>query len=246
MSILVGKSYQDIRLDGATELILTPKFTGPIRPGALKGLVKIRFHDEYNCELEPGVITDEVTTLVLGKGYKHKLGPDVLPASTKVYLHDDNREFAPSDRPFVLYRFSGDGTIDFTSNEHANVNLHPAKYATPDRSFYQHLEKVMDGVILWTMHITPKALVAPVTKSVAVVEPVIEPVSEPNTAPEPATVPLAASEPIIAPVPEPVSDIEALRQELAQANLKIDALTATFDQRFNDLKKLILATGGFL
>ena len=232
-TMTAGKSYQQINVpEGALEFSLPKGFQGPIRPGTFKGVTKIRFNDEFVCELEPGVITDEVVTLILGKGYRHKLGPNVLPASTKVYVYADNRDFTPTDRSFALYITHGTGEmIHFYEDdeEEWTIDEHPTHRTNPMSTRNdQFIEVVMMGIKLWTIHVTPKVLVIAEPACLASVETVIEPVVES----------------VIESVSESVSEVQAMHQELAQANLKIDALTVALNQGFSDLKKLILATSG--
>ena len=160
MAITVGRTYAELNINTeTTEIILPENFNQSIRPGSIPSHVKaIRFNDQFNQELEPGVITDSITTVILGTGYKYALTPSTAPPSTKVYIHDFNREFAPTNRPFILYRKRNGGNIEWTEEEHAKwASSHPRGSACNPK---QTCERVM-GIDLWTCHVTHKSIAPP-------------------------------------------------------------------------------------
>lgn len=117
--IAVGKTYQQVTIEEGTKNVTLPKdFTGPISPGAFPSSVRsVAIPKGFNTELEPGVITDTIKYLYLGEGYKHHIKPGTMPASTKIYIFDANREYAPLDRPFYLWRNTGTGNIEFSEDD---------------------------------------------------------------------------------------------------------------------------------
>ena len=156
MTITVGKTYAELNINTETTAVTLPEgFNQSIRPDSIPAHIKaIHFNDQFNCELEPGVITESITTVILGVGYKYALTPDTVPASTKIYIHDFNREFAPTDRPFVLYRKRNGGNITWTDEEHVKwASSHPRGNSGNPK---QACETVM-GIELWTCHVTLKS-----------------------------------------------------------------------------------------
>ena len=162
MAITVGKTYAELNIMAETTAVTLPEgFNQSIRPGSIPTHIKaIRFNDQFNQELEPGVITEGITHIILGVDYKYALTASTVPASTKIYIHDFNREFAPTDRPFVLYRKRNGGNITWTDEEHVKwASSHPRGNSGNPK---QACETVM-GIELWTCHVTLKA--APVSSN---------------------------------------------------------------------------------
>ena len=210
--ITVGKTYQQVTIKtGNRNVVLPEDYVGPISPGAIPSFVEsIVFPKEFNAELEPGVITDTVKYLYLDTGYRHHIKPGTIPTSTKLFINDRNRKYAPLDRPFYLWRISGDGNIRFTEADKSKWDcLMRKKGKEPEQSGHQAL----DWMWIWAS-----------TEITARLNVETEPETKPGTVPEPTDslvdIGLAAV----------AVNLTLVTRVLADLNSKIEALSKRVDE----------------
>ena len=147
-TIAVGKTYVDIVINpDVTDVSLPNDFDQPIRPGTFGPNVKALFTGHaFTHKLEPGVIHDSITHLVLGESYRHPIKSESIPSTVEnLYIFDTNRDLAPTDRPFYLYRKYVTGRCFFTPQEEQ-------KWAIGLPSYYI----ISTGAHIWTYLITLK------------------------------------------------------------------------------------------
>ena len=130
-TITVGKSYADIVISpNMTHISLPNNFDQPIKPGTFGPNVKALFTGHaFAHELEPGVIHKGITHLVLGESYRHPIKPESIPGTVKnLYIFEENRNSAPTDRSFYLYRKYNTGPCGFTVSERQKWTIGSASY----------------------------------------------------------------------------------------------------------------------
>ena len=101
MAINIGPTYTDITIEPNTISLDLDEVTGSIRPGALANMCpygNIKWGKHQTDKIEPGVIPYlDFVSLMLDETYKYPaddIGCDDL------YIHDSNREFAPTKGDF--------------------------------------------------------------------------------------------------------------------------------------------------
>lgn len=146
-TITVGKTYADIDISpDVTNVTLPNDFDYPIRPGTFgPAVTRVFTGHAFSHELEPGVVHKGITHLVLGSSYEHPIKPESIPNTVKnLYIYDGNRDLAPTDRPFYLYRKYNTGLCSFTTRERE-------KWTTSSASYYP----ITACTQIWAYLITP-------------------------------------------------------------------------------------------
>ena len=157
--VTVGKSYPVITISPDATLVSMPAgFDQPIKPGTFGPAVTQVFTGHaFTHELEPGVIHEGITHLFLGTDYEHPFNRESIPDTVEnLYIFDTNRDLAPTDRPFYLYKKDNDGACEFTKEEKTKWDIEKASYHTAS---HEVIKKTFIGVIykeiVWAYLITP-------------------------------------------------------------------------------------------
>ena len=126
MSITIGDTFTEIRVEPYTSKLDLDEVTGSLRPGALANMTKycsIKWGKHQIQKIEPGVLSHlSGLSLMLDESYKHQIG-DALHPHAEPYIHDSNREFVPVGRCFWLWK--QEGAFEFSPDERVKWIISP-------------------------------------------------------------------------------------------------------------------------
>ena len=118
MDNTTNKIYTDITIEDEATICFPDEVVGALRPGSLDHLTKVRniaWGRSMTALIEPGVIPDCCTKLLLPVTYSHPIASSEFGFKPQVYIHHSNITSAAPDLPFFVWKSSTDADVNLPS-----------------------------------------------------------------------------------------------------------------------------------
>lgn len=199
--IQVGPIYTDIQIEKGTKDLDLDEVEGNIRPGALDSFARetekchIKWGVNQTQEIGEGVLSHlQDLRLMLDENYKHPIKEGTVHPKATLYINNENRALAPTNRSFWFWKLEGE--IEFNDEEKAKWITRYTQRDVEFKFVKAHSKPVSISYVTWKPQ--PIVVVAESAVDSVITEPisvVVEPIAVPPVT-EPIAVELTVAKPV--------------------------------------------------